>query len=32
MTFGGPEGKTLFVTAQTGLYAVEMLLKGDAYR
>lgn len=32
MTFGGPDGKTLFVTAQTGLYAIDMLVKGDDFR
>ena len=29
MTFGGPDGRTLFVTARTGLYAVEMSVRGD---
>ena len=29
MTFGGPDGRTLFVTARTGLYAVEMTVRGD---
>ena len=29
MTFGGPDGRTLFVTARTGLYAVEMNVRGD---
>ena len=29
MTFGGSEGRTLFVTARTGLYAVEMNVRGD---
>jgi gluconolactonase len=28
LTFGGPEGKTLFVTARTGLYAVELKVAG----
>ncbi|MCC9604814.1 SMP-30/gluconolactonase/LRE family protein [Blastopirellula sp. JC732] len=30
-TFGGPEGKTLFVTARTGLYSVEMSVKGHQF-
>ncbi len=29
MTFGGPDGRTLFVTARTGLYAVELSVRGD---
>jgi len=29
MTFGGPDGRTLFVTARTGLYAVELNVRGD---
>lgn len=28
LAFGGPEGKTLFVTARTGLYAVELKVAG----
>ncbi|PQO43390.1 SMP-30/gluconolactonase/LRE family protein [Blastopirellula marina] len=30
-TFGGPEGKTLFVTARTGLYSVEMNVRGHQF-
>ncbi len=26
--FGGPDGKTLFITARTGLYAIQMNVKG----
>ena len=26
--FGGADGKTLFITARTGLYAVQMKVKG----
>ena len=26
--FGGPDGKTLFITARTGLYSVKMKVKG----
>ncbi|MFO7825849.1 MAG: SMP-30/gluconolactonase/LRE family protein [Cyclobacterium sp.] len=29
LAFGGPEGKTLFVTARTGLYAVELKVAGN---
>ena len=29
MTFGGPAGRTLFVTARTGLYAAELNVRGD---
>ncbi|SEJ64602.1 gluconolactonase [Cyclobacterium xiamenense] len=29
LAFGGPEGKTLFVTARTGLYAVELNVAGN---
>ena len=29
VTFGGPDGRTLFITARTGLYAIEMKVKGD---
>ncbi|MFH5802626.1 sulfatase-like hydrolase/transferase [Alienimonas sp. DA493] len=29
LTFGGPDGRTLFVTARTGLYAVDMNVRGD---
>ncbi len=28
IVFGGPEGKTLFVTARTGLYRVELIVRG----
>ncbi len=31
MTFGGADGRTLFVTARTGLYAVPMRVRGDAF-
>ena len=27
-TFGGPEGKTLYITARTGFYAIEMGVRG----
>ncbi|TWT31622.1 SMP-30/gluconolactonase/LRE family protein [Blastopirellula retiformator] len=30
-TFGGPEGKTLFVTARAGLYCVEMSVLGHQF-
>jgi gluconolactonase len=30
-TFGGPENKTLYVTARTGLYAVEMEVAGHRF-
>jgi gluconolactonase len=30
-TFGGPDGKTLYVTARTSLYAFPMLVKGHWY-
>ena len=30
-TFGGPDGKTLYVTARTSLYAFKMLVKGHWY-
>ncbi|UUO08584.1 SMP-30/gluconolactonase/LRE family protein [Blastopirellula sp. J2-11] len=30
-TFGGPKGKTLFVTARTGLYSVEMSVRGHQF-
>ena len=29
--FGGEDGKTLFVTARTGLYSVRMRVRGDAF-
>ena len=29
VTFGGVDGKTLFITARTGLYAVKMNVKGQ---
>ena len=29
LTFGGPEGTTLFITARTSLYRVEMLVSGQ---
>ena len=29
LTFGGKDGKTLFITARTGLYCVLMKVKGD---
>jgi len=29
VTFGGADGKTLFITARTGLYAVKMRVKGQ---
>ncbi len=32
MTFGGKDGRTLFVTARTGLYAVEMSVRGDGFQ
>lgn len=31
VTFGGPEGKTLYVTARSGLYSVEMEAKGHVF-
>lgn len=31
VTFGGPEGKTLFITARTSLYAVPMLVEGHRF-
>lgn len=31
VTFGGPERKTLFVTARTGLYSVEMNVQGHVF-
>ena len=31
VTFGGPEGKTLFVTARTGLYSVKMEAQGHIF-
>lgn len=30
LTFGGPEGKTLFITARTSLYAVTLNVKGGS--
>jgi gluconolactonase len=30
-TFGGPDGKTLYVTARTSLYSFKMLVKGHWY-
>ena len=30
-TFGGPDGKTLFATARTGLYAVPMEVRGHVF-
>ena len=30
-TFGGPDGKTLYVTARTSLYSLPMLVKGHWY-
>ncbi len=30
MTFGGSDGKTLFITARTSLYAVKLNVKGDS--
>jgi len=30
LTFGGSDGRTLFVTARTGLYAMPMKVRGDA--
>ena len=29
MKFGGPDGRTLFITARTGIYAVEMNVRGN---
>ena len=29
LTFGGPEGTTLFITARTSLYAIEMVIMGQ---
>ena len=29
LTFGGPEGTTLFITARTSLYSVEMTVTGQ---
>jgi len=29
LTFGGPEGRTLFITARTSLYALEMTVSGQ---
>lgn len=31
LKFGGNEGRTLFITARTGLYAVEMNVRGDGF-
>ena len=31
VTFGGPQGKTLFVTARTGLYKLEMKVTGHQF-
>jgi len=31
VTFGGPQGKTLFVTARTGLYKLEMKVTGHLF-
>jgi gluconolactonase len=32
MKFGGREGRTLFITARMGLYAVDMNVRGDAFQ
>ena len=29
LTFGGPDGTTLFITARTSLYALEMMVSGQ---
>ncbi|HEX3869839.1 MAG TPA: SMP-30/gluconolactonase/LRE family protein, partial [Pirellulales bacterium] len=30
-TFGGPDGKTIYATAQTSVYAVPMAVKGHVF-
>jgi gluconolactonase len=32
VTFGGPENKTLYITARTGLYKCEMKVAGHLFR
>ena len=31
LKFGGIDGKTLFITARTGAYIVEMKVRGDGF-